>query len=129
MGLLSLTMLVWTAGQQPVAGPPYPPPEIGERPECGTGHQPDEIVVCGETTDSSRYRIPQELRERRRTHNDTHASWDARIRDQESLERFSNQNDGPFGIYRRSREIDCQWRVARQELRGERPDCGTGLPF
>jgi hypothetical protein len=95
---------------------------------CDPASSSDEIVVCGRRDEDSPYRIPREFRDRVST-DDAHASWDLRIRDQEAIERFSNQTDGPFGVYRHSREVDCQWRIARQELRGERPDCGRGKPF
>ncbi|HEY0114293.1 MAG TPA: hypothetical protein VGB54_01095, partial [Allosphingosinicella sp.] len=93
------------------------------------GSEEGEIVVCGQTYDeNSPYRIPREFRGRGLTE-DRHISWDTRTRDQEALERFSNQNSGPSGIYRHSRQVDCEWRVARQQLRGERPDCGKGIGF
>lgn len=99
-------------------------------PKCNDAPDLDakEIVVCGKREEDSRYRIPDELIDLPSTES-RHASWDVQVRDAEALERFSNQNDGRSGISRHSRQIDCEWRVARQQIRGARPDCGEGIPF
>jgi hypothetical protein len=122
---IAMSML---ATLQPAEGPPLQVPIVPPERDCRPAEDPDEIVVCGDSSENSPYRIPHQFRDQR-SDNDAHASWDARVRDQEALERFSDQADGPFGVYRQSREVDCQWRAARQELRGERPDCGRGRPF
>jgi hypothetical protein len=125
---LLLPLAFWPL--QPPAGPVGPAlPRITQDRGCdqpATGS--NEIVVCGESSEDSPYRIPKEFRGQGLIE-DRHASWDTRIRDQEALERFSNQNIGPSGITQHSRQVDCQWRVARQEMRGERPDCGKGKSF
>jgi hypothetical protein len=109
-------------------GPPVPPPA---RPRTSEETPPEdgEIVVRGERYDeNSPYRVPMQFRNQR-SDEDRHASWDARWRDEEALGRFSDQTVGPFGALQRSRQTDCEWRAARQEMRGERPDCGKGMPF
>jgi hypothetical protein len=128
MAPLPIVMLMLAAVQPVRSAPPLQVPIVPPERDCSPAEDPDEIVVCGESSEDSPYRVPQQFRNQR-SDADRDASWDARIRDQEALERFSNQTDGPFGVYRQSRELDCQWRAARQELRGERPDCGRGLPF
>ena len=108
-----------------VAAPPDAPPmpAVTARGPCPT-HSPgsDEIVVCGRGEDDGRYRIPPELRDRG-AHADRNASWAARTRDEGSLERFGSQSVGPGGWTEGSRQIDCEWRAARQEAQGQRPDC------
>ena len=128
MALLPIAILMLAAVQPAAGSPPLQRPIVPPERDCRQAEDPDEIVVCGESSEDSPYRIPRQFRNQR-SDNDADASWDARFRDQESLQRFSNQTDGPFGVYRQSRELDCQWRAARQELRGERPDCGRGKPF
>ena len=124
--IITLSALLSATGQPgaaEVAGPPVPP--IVQRQRCEQSDDPDEVVVCGQNHDESPYRIPRELRQTREV-DDEHVSWDTRVRDMEALERFSSQNVGRSGMSQHSREVDCEWRVARQELRGERPDCGRG---
>jgi hypothetical protein len=89
-----------------------------ERPE-----RPDEIVVCGQREEESPYRVPQEFRGQT-SHEDRDASWDARVRDEEALQRFGSQNVGPFGYLQRGREMYCGWLAERQVAQGRRPDCG-----
>lgn len=109
----------------PVVDPPAPAPRAS-RPPCP--EQPvvgEEIVVCGERYDeNSPYRVPQQFRNQR-SDEDSHASWTARVNDEEAVGRFSDQTVGPFGYLQRSRQRDCEWRAARQEARGRRPDCGV----
>ncbi len=109
------------AGAQPLVWPPAPakPP-----PECGES-DPDaeEIVVCGERYDEdSPYRIPRELRDRGPV-DDRHQSWDARVRDLESVEQYSSQTVGPFGYLQNSRQRNCEWLAERQLSQGRQPDC------
>lgn len=110
---------------QPQTMGPVLPRVVPERrcPEPDPNAPSDEIVVCGErTTDDSPYRIPRALRDSGPVR-DQDASWDARTRDMESLERFSSQNVGPSGMTQRSRQVDCEWRAARQLAQGRQPDC------
>lgn len=113
-------------------GPPPPPPRPAQNQNCTTPENPDELVVCGQRQappdENSPYRIPRELRQQRQI-DDEHVSWDTRTRDLEAAERFSSQNVGASGMSQHSRQVDCQWRVARQEARGERPDCGRSNGF
>ncbi|MFN3727582.1 MAG: hypothetical protein ACK4SZ_14910 [Allosphingosinicella sp.] len=104
-----------------VAGPPLP--RIVQRQRCQQSDDPDEVVVCGQNHENSPYRIPRELRDTGEI-NDEHASFDAQTRDLEALERFSSQNIGHQGIAQHSRQVDCEWRAARQVAAGRRPDCG-----
>jgi len=106
-----------------VAGPPLP--RIVQRQRCQASDDPDEVVVCGQNQENSPYRIPRELRDTGEV-TDENASFDAQTRDLESLERFSGQNVGHQGIAQRSRQVDCEWRAARQVAAGRRPDCGRG---
>ena len=128
-----LTIAAWLVQPAAVAGASQPSTIVGPpapaEPRCSTNAAQDEIVVCGERYDEdSPYRIPRQFRGQGLIE-DRHVSWDTRFRDQEALERFSNQNIGASGITQRSRQVDCEWRVARQQLRGERPDCGKGINF
>ena len=94
-----------------------------------TPESPDEIVVCGRPDEDSRYRIPPALRDSG-TIEDRNAAWTATQRDQASLERFGDQMIGPAGAFQHQRQIECEWRAARQQARGERPDCTRSeLPF
>lgn len=104
-------------------GPPLPRVVTQERcPEPTPGS--DEIVVCGRSNEEdSPYRIPRALRDRGPI-GDREMSWDARTRDMEALERFSSQNVGPSGMSQHSRQVDCEWRAARQLAQGRQPDCG-----
>lgn len=108
----------------PMMGPPAPivKDQKCEQPEPGS----DEVVVCGENLEDSPYRIPRELRHRE-THEDSSASWSARVQDEQSLARYSNQNVGASGMSQRSRQVDCEWRVARQQAEGRRPDCNRQI--
>ena len=116
------------AAQQQM-GPPAPLPKVIPDQRC---REPDpnadpeeEIVVCGQNPDNSPYRIPRELRDTG-VIEDRHVSWDTQIRDAESLERFSGQTIGAAGLNHHSRQVDCEWRAARQIAAGRRPDCGRG---
>jgi hypothetical protein len=106
-------------------GPPLPSParqqSCPEKPADS-----DEIVVCGQSEEDSPYRVPPQFRNQE-SMQDRDASWTTRVRDEQSLGRFSGQNDGPAGISRHSRQVDCEWRVARQIAQGQRPDCTRQL--
>jgi len=109
------------ARAQPPVGPRAP---ITAQRECPP---PDptsnEIVVCGERYDEdSPYRIPRELRERGQI-DQRHQSWDARVRDLETLDRYSSQTVGPFGYLQNSQQRDCEYRAARQQAQGRQIDC------
>jgi len=104
-----------------MSGPPVP--RIVQRQRCQQSDDPDEVVVCGQDHENSPYRIPRELRDTGEI-SDEHASFDAQTRDLEALERFSSQNIGHQGIAQHSRQVDCEWRAARQVAAGRRPDCG-----
>jgi hypothetical protein len=106
---------------QPPVGPPAP---ITARPDCPPPDpESEEIVVCGERYDEdSPYRIPRELRDRGPVE-DRHQSWDARVRDLESVEQYSSQTVGPFGYLQSSRQRNCEWLADRQLAQGRQPDC------
>ena len=104
-----------------VAGPPVP--RIVQRQRCQQSDDPDEVVVCGQDHENSPYRIPRDLRDTGEVR-DEHASFDAQTRDLEALDRFSSQNIGHSGLSQHSRQVDCEWRAARQVAAGRRPDCG-----
>jgi hypothetical protein len=127
--LLTLPLLAFTAmaaGAQPQFGPLAP--QITEKPKCG--EQPadsDEIVVCGERYDEdSPYRIPRELRNRGQI-DQRDQSWDARVRDLESLDQYGSQTSGPFGYLQNSRQRDCEYRADRQQAQGRQIDCTRKL--
>lgn len=109
------------AQAQPVIGPPAP---ITAQPDCPPPDaSSNEIVVCGERYDEdSPYRIPKELRDRGLI-DQRHQSWDARVRDLETLDQYSSQTVGPFGYMQRSRQMNCEWLVERQLAQGRQPDC------
>ena len=110
---------VWCASAQTI-GPPAP---ITAKPKCEQPREgSEEVVVCGRNEENSPYRVPRAFRNLE-THDDADASHAARQADMAAVERYGSQNVGPAGYLQRSREIDCQWRVAQQERRGERPDC------
>ncbi|WP_166039623.1 hypothetical protein [Sphingosinicella sp. YJ22] len=131
MAVLALVIAAETLSAQPaapsavagpeVAGPPLP--RIVQRQRCQASDDPDEVVVCGQSQENSPYRIPRELRDTGEVR-DEHASFDAQTRDMEALERFSSQNIGHSGMSQHSRQVDCEWRAARQVAAGRRPDCG-----
>lgn len=126
--LLALLPIAGAAAGQTV-GPPAPAP-IVKQPDCDPEAAEDnEIVVCGDRYDeNSPFRVPKQFRNQR-SDEDRHASWTARIQDEESLSQFGSQTVGPSGYLQNSRQRDCEWRAARQEMRGERPDCGKGQKF
>ncbi len=125
--LLTLPLLAFTAA---AAGAQQIGPIVPQVQKPGCAEQPandEEIVVCGERYDeNSPYRIPRELRDRGPVE-DRQMSWDARVRDMESLDRFSSQTVGQFGYLQRSRQVDCEWRAARQERQGRQPDCTRSI--
>lgn len=100
-------------------------PRFTAEPTCPAEGAADseEIVVCGRRNEEdSPYRVPRELRDAGPIE-DRHAAWGARVRDEQSLGRFSDQTVGPFGYLQRSRQMDCEWRAARQIAQGRQPDC------
>ena len=109
------------ANAQAVVGPPAP---ITAKPDCPPPDPgSEEIVVCGERYDEdSPYRIPRELRNRGPVE-DRHQSWDARVRDLESVEQYSSQTVGPWGYLQNSRQRNCEWLADRQLAQGRQPDC------
>ena len=117
----SLLIGVPAAQAQPVVGPPAP---ITPKPECKPSKPGDEeIVVCGERYDpDSPYRIPRELRNRGPV-DDRQMSWDARVRDLDSVTQYGSQTVGPFGYMQRSRQQNCEWLAERQIAQGRQPDC------
>lgn len=90
--------------------------------DCAPGSSPDEIVVCGDRGEDSPYRIAPEFRDIP-SGDDRHVSRSTRVWDQDVAAGYEDQVSGPFAYMRYSRAQDCQWRVARQELQGRRPDC------
>lgn len=86
----------------------------------------DDIVVCGRKDESSQYRIPPDLRgtgpiDSRNT------SRVARNRDDEVRSRYGSQTVGPSGYLQYSRQIDCEWRVARQQAQSRQLDCNRRI--
>ena len=121
--VLGFPAFLLLAALQPAEfGPPVPPARVTPERDCRSSDDPDEIVVCGESSENSPYRIPQEFRNQR-SDEDRHASWTARVQDEESVARFDDQVTGGGGYLRNSLQRDCQWRAARQEAQGRRPDC------
>ena len=131
IGGIAAAMWLGSGGDPPafaqeVAGPPVPP--IVQPRQCQPSEPgADEVVVCGRREgDDSPFRIPRQLRDQGQAElEDEHVSWDTQVRNMESLERFSNQNT-PGGMSQHSRQVDCEWRAARQAAAGRRPDCGRG---
>lgn len=122
--LLATTLLLTAAPlvhAQPVVGPPAP---ITAKPECKPSDpHSEEIVVCGERYDEdSPFRIPRELRDRGPVE-DRHQSWDARVRDLESVDQYGSQTVGQFGYLQNSRQRNCEWLAERQLAQGRQPDC------
>lgn len=100
-------------------------PRIVPERECreSNASRGEEIVVCGRRNETdSPYRILRELRDRGPIE-DRHAAWGARVRHEQSLGPYSDQKMGPFGYLQRSRQMDCEWRAARQAAQGQQPDC------
>jgi hypothetical protein len=112
---------------QPAQGPSVgPPAPITAQPRCQEAPVgSDEVVVCGQRPvqeENSPYRVPREFRNVP-SNDDRDASHAARQQDLQSLERFDSQTIGGSGYLQRSRQRDCEWRAARQEAQGRRPDC------
>lgn len=133
MGSLLLAATLAFLAQPAVVGPPAPAPAVvgppapaAPRPESEEQPGEDgEMVVTGERYDeNSPYRVPMQFRNQR-SDDDRDASWTARINDEEAVARFGDQTVGPFGYLQRGRQRDCEWRAARQEAQGRRPDCGA----
>lgn len=118
--LLSVTAATVAAAAQPPSAD-GPLTRIVPDLDCGAPSTQDEIVVCGRR-DSEAYRIPKQFRDLP-TFEDRDASWSTRLKDEGSLRRYSDQMVGPSGYLQYGRQLDCQWRVHMQQLRGERPDC------
>jgi hypothetical protein len=123
LDLIGTILLLAIAQPAQPQGPLVLLPRVTPEPGCEVSADPDEVVVCGESSENSPFRIPEQFRSQP-SHDDADASWDARTRDQEALERFSSQNVGPSGLSQHSRQTHCQWLAARQEAQGRRPDCG-----
>jgi len=122
--LLPLALMLFAhgaAGAQQIG--PIVPQTANPKPCAQAPADDEEIVVCGERYDEdSPYRIPRELRERGQIA-DRDASWDARVRDLESIDRYSSQTVGPFGYLQNSQQRDCEYRAARQQAQGRQMDC------
>jgi hypothetical protein len=118
---LHLLALILLSQPPATVGPPVPGPIVPRSRDCGPA-APDEIVVCGESSEDSPYRIPREFRDLP-SDLDRDASSSARTWDNDTLMRNEDQVSGPFAYMNNSRQLDCQWRVARQEAQGRRPDC------
>lgn len=87
------------------------------------------IVVCGRTDRDDDYRIPEAVREEP-VFRQRDTSWAIRTRSEDSLQRYSDQTVGPSGFLQHSRQIDCEWRMARQEIEGKPLDCtAKGITF
>jgi hypothetical protein len=113
------------AAAQPGLGQSAPAalPRLIDRAHCAPSSAPgNEVVVCGRRSENDRYRIPVGLRDDGPIDARSESSV-ARQREEGSLERFGAQTVGPGGYLQHSRQIDCEWRAARQELQGRQPDC------
>ena len=99
---------------------PFSLPRALEDTHCPTGAD-SAIVVCGRR-DPSRYRIPESLRDDGPIDARSESPVAAR-READSLDRYGAQTVGPGGYLQHSRQVDCDWRVARQTLQGRQPDC------
>jgi hypothetical protein len=113
-----------TAPRPSLVGPVVPRPTVTRRQCENPDPSAEELLVCGQRSDNSPYRIPNELRNQGIVE-DRDMSWDARTRDMEAVERFSSANVGPSGMSQNSRRRDCEWRAARQVAQGRQPDCGS----
>ena len=78
--------------------------------------------MCGRRRDSDRYRVPIELRDAGPIDSRSQSRVAAQ-REERSLDQFSAQSVGPGGYLQHSRQIDCEWRAARQTLQRRQPDC------
>jgi hypothetical protein len=118
LGLAALAMADSGIGQS--VSRPLPRITDGVRCDSSSG---DDITVCGRRpANNDRYRIPAEVRD----DGPVDARNESRVaaqREAESLDRFSAQMVGPGGYLQHSRQIDCEWRAARQTLQGRQPDC------
>ena len=124
----ALFLLIAEAGAQTI-GPPVPQRIVPQQQRCSEQAQPtnsEEIVVCGQSPENSPYRVPPQFRNLP-TDDDAEASWDARTRDAEAVERFSNQTIGGSGAMQRTAQDRCRWLAERQVAQGRRPDCGRRL--
>ena len=112
------------AAANPVAQPaPLALPRMIVVVRCVPSSATDnEVTVCGRRDGDVRYRIPAELRDNGRI-DARNESRVAAEREERSLERFGAQTVGPGGLFQYSRQIDCEWRAARQTLQGRQPDC------
>ena len=81
-----------------------------------------EITICGRRRENERFRVPTELRNTGPIDARNQSPVAAR-REEGSLDRFGAQTVGPGGYLQHSRQIDCEWRAARQTLQGRQPDC------
>ena len=128
--LFSLLRLVLASAAlalpQPGAGQTAPGrlPSLLDRTHCDPSSAADSaIVVCGRRSgNDSPYRIPTELRDTGPI-DARHESRVAAQREEGSLDRFGAQTVGPGGSLQHSRQVDCEWRAARQALQGRQADC------
>jgi hypothetical protein len=98
-------------------------PHVIDDARCAPSSAADnDVTVCGRRRETDRYRVPIELRDNRPI-DARNESPVAAQREERSLDRFSAQTVGPGGYLQHSRQIDCEWRAARQTLQGRQPDC------
>ncbi len=125
-GLLQLGAAAIVAVLVPLAQAPtqstVATPRIVPDTQCEDRPEGEDIVVCGRRDRNNDYRIPEPLREQPSS-DPRNVSWAARAKDEASLQRFSDQTTGPAGYLQHNRQVDCEWRAARQEMQGKRPDC------
>jgi hypothetical protein len=122
--LFAFALLPASGAAAQTVGPVGPPAPVTAKPKCQPSAPDDEeIVVCGERYDeNSPYRVPQQFRNQR-SDDDRDASFAARQRDLNVAEQWSSQNIGASGGLQNIKQRECEWRVARQEAQGRRPDC------
>lgn len=86
----------------------------------------DEIVVCARLPESERYRIPKQLRKKKREDNGPGASWASRVRTLEDAQRFTRPGSctaiGSFGQSGCTQAMINQWFEDRQRARAEKDE-------
>lgn len=84
----------------------------------------DEIIVCARLPESERYRIPKQLRKKKREESGPSASWASRVRTLEEAQRFMRPGSctaiGSFGQSGCTEAMLRQWFEDRQAAKAEK---------